>query len=113
MKQVVLMIIVLGAIAAVAITNPSREKHEEAIIDQYKKQNPISGALGVGNTIAKFVEYHNYVVYSTTTIDDERISVGYLTRVEVRSMDINDILMTLRSHLPPEIIEILEKTSGN
>ncbi len=92
MKHIISMGVVLLVLGGAALLNPSEDRHEDAIVAQYKAQNPISGALGVGHVLAEATTYHNYVFFSTTTIGEEKISTGYAGRIDVRSLDIIELL---------------------
>lgn len=99
MKQIISMAVVLLVLGGVALSNPSEDRHKDAIVAQYKADNPISGALGVGHVLAEATTYHNYIVYSRTTIGEETISTGYVGFVDVSSLDI--------AELPDYVIELL------
>ncbi len=90
MKHIISMVVLV--LGGAALLNPSEDRHEDAIVAQYKAQNPISGALGVGHVLAEATTYHNYVFFSTTTIGEEKISTGYVGRIDVRSLNIIELL---------------------
>ena len=92
MKQIISMVVVLLVLGGATLLNPSADRHKDAIVAQYKAQNPISGTLGFGHALAEATTYHNYVFFSTMTIGEEKISTGYASRVDVRSLDILELL---------------------
>ena len=92
MKQIISMVVVLLVLGGAALLNPSADRHKDAIVAQYKAQNPISGTLGFGHALAEATTYHNYVFFSTMTIGEKKISTGYASRVDVRSLDIIELL---------------------
>ena len=99
MKHIISVVVVLLALGGAALSNPSEDRHKDAIVAQYKAENPISGALGVGHALVEATTYHNYVLFSTTTLGEEKISTGYVGRVEARALDI--------AELPDYVIELL------
>ena len=92
MKQVIYMVALLLLLGGAALLNPSEDQHQDAIVGQYKAQNPISGTLFFGHALAKATTYHNYVFFSTMTIGEDKISTGYVSHVDVRSLDIRQLL---------------------
>ena len=92
MKQIISMGVVLLVLGGAALLNPSEDRHKDATVAQYKAQNPIFGTLGLGHALAEATTYHNYVFFSTMTIDEEKISTGYAGRVDVSSLDILELL---------------------
>ena len=79
---VLLLLVILGA------TNPGVDLHKTKIDERYRSDNPITGFLGMGKLVGSSVNYHNYIVFSTTTIDQALISIGFSGQVFVRSLDI-------------------------
>ena len=77
----------------------SEEDHREKIRLQYSEQNPISGMLGVGNAVAGFVTYENYILFSITRIGQEHLSMGYAGIVSVRSLDLPELQGMLANNL--------------
>jgi hypothetical protein len=86
--------LVLLAIVAVAllVSNPDLTKHQEKIIEKYKQENPITGALGAGDLIKQIVAYKSYYLFSVgkISITDEQVSFGIAGFVVVHgNLDIN------------------------
>ena len=99
MKQILSMRLVLVLLGGAALLNPSEDRHQEAIVAQYKKENPLSGTLGAGHILAEVTTYHNYVLYSTTTIGEDKISTGYIGFVDVHSLDLAGVPDLIRRKL--------------
>ena len=95
-------------LVGMAISNPSQERHREAIASQYSAENPITGALGAGYLFAKMTTYNNYLLFSTTTVRDERISVGVVGLVDIRSLDIDQLPPAIMEELPENIRRKIE-----
>ncbi len=95
MKALLLAVVVL--VVAMALTNPSEETHKqavynalgEAISQQIGSQGPVGALVGkAATTVARrldlpIFEYHNYVLFSTTSIQGRTASVGILGQVIV------------------------------
>ena len=103
MKQILSMVLVLVMLGGAALLNPSEDHHKEAIVALYKDENPISGALGIGHVLAEATTYHNYVLYSTTTLGEEKISTGYVGLVDVRSLNLAQLPDVIIEHLPEDV----------
>lgn len=58
------------------LTNPSHEKHKEAIRDYIDQQAPIASALGIGRVAAWATKYESYGVVSMTLDGSSTISIG-------------------------------------
>ncbi len=99
MKQILGMVLVLVVLGGAALLNPSEDRHQEAIVAQYTDENPISGALGIGHVLAEATTYHNYVLFSTTTLGEDKISTGYAGLVEVRSLNLAELPELIRRKL--------------
>jgi hypothetical protein len=91
-KKRIPLILIIIILAISSISNPNRNTHQDAIIKQYKEQNPISGILFVGDTLAKSIKYENYIVFSRTKILEQLISTGYFGIVFVRDLELISII---------------------
>lgn len=89
-KRFFFTIIILGGI--LFFTNPDKQDHQEKIVEKYKEENPLTGALGAGEFVKEMVSYHNYHVCSISKISgmDKSVSFGIAGYVMVfSSLDIN------------------------
>ena len=86
------VILLLALAAAMIFFNPSLETHKAAIYEHARNQAAAEGVwarikakaaetAGVLDIVP--LEYHNYVVCSTTTNEDKTLSVGVLGKVFV------------------------------
>ncbi|MEI8375483.1 MAG: hypothetical protein WCJ35_21900 [Planctomycetota bacterium] len=80
---------ILGIIVVIvlALTNPAEEKHKQVVFDRLSEHAAKEGvwsmlALAAGKdlVLAQF-QYHNYLLASTTTYDDKRLTIGVLGNV--------------------------------
>jgi len=79
MKSFGKKIIALIFIAALLVMlNPDLRKHQDKIIEKFKQENPLTGALGAGELVRNIVAYKNYYVFSLGKISatDETVSFG-------------------------------------
>jgi len=76
----IVCLVVIGIAILLAITKPGREAHKEAIVRAFIEKHPITGVL-TGPVAAAAVDYHSYVVCSTTTCGSEVITFGILDYV--------------------------------
>ncbi len=81
-----LLLLIAGCIA-LAATNPGVDDHKKMV---YRNLPTRAGAEGLmaeiagrvlGNVDPLPLDYHNYLFFSTTTVGEETMSVGVLTRV--------------------------------
>ena len=97
-KILFLLTLIVASVVALALTNPTRQEHEDALYarlaemsrDELKKD----GLLGVlaaslvdETTIKVFAtktRYHNYVLYSKMTVDGATVTWGVLRNVVVK-----------------------------
>ncbi|MDD5364597.1 MAG: hypothetical protein PHR30_04595 [Gallionellaceae bacterium] len=70
-------------IAIIFFTNPSHEKHKEAIRNYIAQQAPIASVLGIGRVAAWATEYKSYGIVSITEDGGRTISIGALGMVFV------------------------------
>ncbi len=99
MKIIVTMAVLFIFIIIGAITNPDQSIHQEIIIEQYKKENPLTGLLFLGEAFSKTITYNNYILFSTTTIGKSRLTTGYLNNVVCRSMELDELKQSIKSNL--------------
>lgn len=75
------------AALVLAITNPGQETHRKAVYASLTAQATNSEVLGkiavdmLGDRDIVPLQYNNYYVFSTTTLNGQRQSVGALARV--------------------------------
>ena len=75
------------------LLNPSDEKHREEIQKEFKENNKIAAAVGVGWIKSKTVSYQDYYLFSITKVGDTYTSFGALGFVFVGELNIDsDIL---------------------
>lgn len=91
-----LFLIILVVVAALFYTNPSFEIHQKKINEAYIEQNPISGRVGIGKVLVQFVDYKNYYLFSTSTIREKTISVGFFNQVAVLNLDLSKVQKLIR-----------------
>lgn len=88
MKKLLVLILVLILIAA--ISNPSHTAHREKIKSTFKQDNPLISAVGGGEVYSRLLDYHSYLIFSKTTLDDETVSTGMLGMVWVNKVQIEN-----------------------
>ena len=84
---------VIGIIVAIvlALTNPAEEKHKQTVLDRLSQQAASEGVwatlafAATKDLILLPVQYHNYLLFSTTTYDDQRLTIGVLGNVFITS----------------------------
>jgi heme O synthase-like polyprenyltransferase len=74
------------AIALAFVSNPTAQKHRDAIRTAVKDRSPVAGALGVGALTAFTSTYQSWGVCSFTTVNDRTISIGAFGIVHVRDV---------------------------
>ena len=88
MKKFFWILVVILLIAL--ITRPNHEDHKDKIKRKFKENNPVTGAVGGGNVFAGMVNYHDYYIFTTTTLQDKTVSVGAFQVVYVyKDLDID------------------------
>lgn len=115
-KLWIALVVLAVIVFLLALTNPGPAEHRNAIVDRIDNideptiRGIVSGIMGLGNGMVKEVvrqlidenlEYHNYIIFSTTTLHsdllrhDMRTSVGYLGHVSAVSLSsiMPDIIM--------------------
>lgn len=82
--------IVLAGLALVValafVTNPSADRHRDAIKAAVAERSPVAGALGIGALAAFSSTYHSWGVASVTSAGDRTISIGAFGLVHVRPL---------------------------
>lgn len=71
--------IIVSAVVACALTNPSKQEHLDAISDK----NGLVGGIAQVASFLGGVEYNNYVVCSTLSADTNTLTFGILKNVVV------------------------------
>ena len=86
-------ILVLVVICAIlALTNPSIETHKDVVYTSAAAKVTKSELLGkiaadvLGSVDVIPLSYHNYLLFSTTTLDDETASIGLFSHVWKRDL---------------------------
>jgi hypothetical protein len=94
-KLIIILIIGLALLAS----NPDLKKHQDKIIEKYKQENPLTGALGAGELVRQVVAYKSYYLFSVgkISVTNESVSFGIAGFVIVHgSLD----LMKYKDKLP-------------
>ena len=73
---VVIVLFLLG------VLNPAPTAHRQQIAQTYANENPVTGAIGVGEALGAVASYHDYVFFSTTSLGGRRVSVGAVWTVQ-------------------------------
>jgi hypothetical protein len=79
----------LGFVALVAVaillvvTNPSADRHRDALARDFAQERPLAGAVGLGAVSAQLPDYQSFVLGSYTTDDGGVTSIGALGMVWV------------------------------
>jgi hypothetical protein len=80
-------IVALLVAILLVVTNPTEDAHREAIADEFGRERPLAGAIGLGAVTAEMPKYHSFVLgsYSTeATREGEAVfSIGLLGFVQV------------------------------
>jgi len=82
-------ILLLAAGISLAVTNPGVDAHKEAVYNRISNNAGLGGTLGeiaggmLSNLDALPLEYHNYLLFSTTTYRDEPLSVGFFNHIRL------------------------------
>jgi hypothetical protein len=81
MKPAIIWSIVAVALAALVafFTNPDQAAHLKAIKETVALRQP---GVTIIDTLLPSAEYHNYLIFSTTTWSDYTLTRGYFGRVE-------------------------------
>lgn len=79
MKEGFGFLVLVGAAIVAAMTNPTKKDHLQAISDQ---NAIVGGLLELGSAFGG-VNYNNYVVASTLSIDGKNITLGLFRNVVV------------------------------
>lgn len=65
------------------VSNPSPERHKQAIRDEVSRREPVASVLGLGLLGSNLTTYHSFLIGSYTRLDDEVVTVGVLGFVSV------------------------------
>jgi hypothetical protein len=89
-KLVLLGVVLLVCAIVLGITNPDKEAHLAAVAQHMSEEMaedvPVAGGLigkVAGELAGGSLNYHNYIVCSTTTRHSELVSIGVLGNVMV------------------------------
>ena len=75
-----ILIVVVGVLLFAFFTNPNQARHLKAIRETGAlKQSP---GVSVTDVLLPMVEYHNYLLFSTTTWSDAHLTHGYFGVVQ-------------------------------
>ena len=69
-----------------AITNPSPDRHQQAIRDVITHDHPIASLFGLGRIASSLPEYHSFGFFSYTTLDQDVVSIGAVGYVWVKNL---------------------------
>lgn len=82
-----ILVILLIAAAVMFFGNPSKDKHRDAIREQMGKKGLVQGLIAVAANQAGALDaalvYDNYYVFSTSSLDGKRKTIGILWYVKV------------------------------
>lgn len=76
----------MGVVLLLFFTNPSDRTHCDSIKNRVKKDHPIIGTV-LGRTPCALTVYNDYILFSTTEISGDLVSIGALGKVYVRDLD--------------------------
>ena len=83
-KSLVLPVIILLLVAILlAVTNPDRESHVQAIKESYRKKDAVTSVVGQGILAVNPPVYHNVALLSYSKFKDKLTTVGILGYVWV------------------------------
>jgi len=92
----------LGLILISAL-NPSPTAHRQQIAQTYANENPVTGAIGVGEALGAVASYHDYVFFSTTSLGGRRVSVGAVWTVHAAPPNASELSTFVMKKLPPPV----------
>jgi hypothetical protein len=95
--------IVVSALLLVGLLNPSPTTHRQQIAQTYANENPVTGAIGVGEALGTVASYHDYVFFSTTSLGPKRMSVGAVGVVHATPPNAAELSAFVMERLPPPI----------
>lgn len=70
------IIILLLVLILLAVTNPSKEKHQEAVSERIGREVKVPGSGGVGYLYSGLFDYRDYVFFSITRFEGKLKSFG-------------------------------------
>lgn len=75
-RKFFIFIIILAIV--LFISNPDKKDHQDKIVEKYKEENPLTGALGAGDMVKQVIAYKNYHICSVgkISVTDESVSIG-------------------------------------
>jgi hypothetical protein len=100
--------VVLGLILIVVL-NPSPTAHRQQIAQTYANENPVTGAIGVGEALGAVASYHDYVFFSTTSLGDAQMSVGVAGFVHATPPTASQLSAFVMKKLPPPVRQEIMK----
>lgn len=81
-KFLLAMIIVILLVAILlAVTNPVKEQHIQAMEDRLSGKDTVTSIINLGILTLKPPQYHNLALISYTKVNDEMASFGILSYV--------------------------------
>ena len=78
-----LVIIILLVAVLLAVTNPDKDTHIQAITDNLSDRDAVTNVINLGILTVNPPEYKNYALFSITTHNSKTASVGIFTFVWV------------------------------
>jgi hypothetical protein len=94
---VVIVLFLLG------VLNPAPTAHRQQIAQTYANENPVTGAIGVGEALGAVASYHDYVFFSTTSLGERRVSVGAVWTVHATPPSASELSTFVMKKLPPPV----------
>ena len=82
-STVLTIIIILLVVILLAVTNPKRDSHIQAIKDTYRKKDTVTGMLVQGILAVNPPQYHNATLLSYTKYRNDLSTVGIVGYVWV------------------------------
>jgi hypothetical protein len=89
MRRIALLLTLIAVLLVgliLALTNPSLERHQQAIRDVITHDHPIASLFGLGRIASRLPEYHSFGFFSYTTVDQEVVSIGAVGYVWVKDL---------------------------
>ena len=86
MKHFIIFIVVMLAFAAVCLSCPNKNAHQEAVAEVNFSDGDIL-QISRDWVLARVIAYQNHLIYSTCSINGQRVSSGFMGRVHVHELD--------------------------
>ena len=86
MKHFVIFTTVMLALAALCLLCPDKSAHRAAVTEASHSDGDIL-QISRDWVLARVVSYQNHLIYSTCSINGQRVSSGFMGRVHVHELD--------------------------